>query len=124
MTIFGLPVYNATYTNMMFPSIMVVFVMNYVERFFKKYVPEILRVMLVPLGTFLVMLPLSLCLVAPAGVFLGNGITWLVETIYNNIGFLGVGVLSGLYPLLTSPVCIPLWLLSASPTSPSSSMIR
>ena len=65
-----------------------------------KYVPEILRVMLVPLGTFLVMLPLSLCLVAPAGVFLGNGITWLVETIYNNIGFLGVGVLSGLYPLL------------------------
>ena len=59
----------------------------------KKYVPEILRVMLVPLGTFLVMLPLSLCLVAPAGVFLGNGITWLVETIYNNIGFLGVGVL-------------------------------
>lgn len=80
VTIFGLPVYNATYTNMMFPSIMVVFVMNYVERFFKKYVPEILRVMLVPLGTFLVMLPLSLCLVAPAGVFLGNGITWLVET--------------------------------------------
>ena len=89
VTIFGLPVYNATYTNMMFPSIMVVFVMSYVERFFKKYVPEILRVMLVPLGTFLVMLPLSLCLVAPAGVFLGNGITWLVETIYNNIGFLG-----------------------------------
>lgn len=75
---------------------------------------EILRVMLVPLGTFLVMLPLSLCLVAPAGVFLGNGITWLVETIYNNIGFLGVGVLSGLYPLLIltgmhstlAPVCI------------------
>ena len=114
VTIFGLPVYNATYTNMMFPSIMVVFVMSYVERFFKKYVPEILRVMLVPLGTFLVMLPLSLCLVAPAGVFLGNGITWLVETIYNNIGFLGVGVLSGLYPLLIltgmhstlAPVCI------------------
>ena len=70
--------------------------------------------MVVPLGTFLVMLPLSLCLVAPAGVFLGNGITWLVETIYNNIGFLGVGVLSGLYPLLIltgmhstlAPVCI------------------
>lgn len=100
VTIFGLPVYNATYTNMMFPSIMVVFVMGYVERFFKKIVPEILRVMLVPLGTFLIMLPLTLCVVAPAGVFLGDGITWLVETIYDHIGFLGVGVLSGLYPLL------------------------
>ena len=114
VTLFGIPVYSATYSNMMFPSIMVVFVMGYVERFFKKYVPEILRVMLVPLLTFLVMLPLSLCLIAPAGVFLGNGVTWVVEAIYNNIGFLGVGILAGLYPLLIitgmhstmAPVCM------------------
>lgn len=114
VTIFGIPVYSATYSNMMFPSIMVVFVMGYVERFFKKYVPEILRVMMVPLLTFLVMLPLSLCLIAPAGVFLGNIVTWLVETIYNNIGFLGVGILAAIYPLLIitgmhstmAPVCM------------------
>lgn len=114
VTIFGLPVYKATYSNMMFPSIMVVFVMSYVERFFKKYSPEILRVMVVPLGTYLVMVPLSLCIVAPAGIFLGNGITWVVETIYDSIGFLGVGVLAGLYPLLIltgmhstlGPVCM------------------
>ena len=79
LTIFGLPVYKATYANMMFPSIMIVFVLSYVERFFKKIMPEIIRVMMVPLCTLLVMLPLALCLIAPAGILLGDGIAWLVE---------------------------------------------
>jgi PTS system beta-glucosides-specific IIC component len=114
VTIFGLPVYHATYSNMIFPSIMVVFVMHYVEQFFKKIMPEIVRVMMVPLCTILVMLPLTLCLIAPAGIVLGNGIAWLVEFVYNTVGFLGVGLLAGLYPLLIitgmhstlAPVCI------------------
>lgn len=70
------------------------------ERFFKKIMPEIIRVMMVPLCTMLVMLPLTLCLIAPAGIVLGNGITWVVEGVYNHAGFLGVGLLSALYPLL------------------------
>jgi beta-glucoside PTS system EIICBA component len=114
VTLFGLPVYSATYTNMIFPSIMVVFVLRYVERFFKKIMPEIIRVMMVPLCTMLVMLPLTLCLIAPAGIVLGNGITWVVEAVYNHAGFLGVGLLSALYPLLIitgmhstlAPVCV------------------
>ena len=114
VTIFGLPVYSATYTNMIFPSIMVVFVLSYVERFFKKIMPELIRIMMVPLCTVLVMLPLTLCLIAPAGIVLGDGITWLVEMIYEHVGFLGVGILSGLYPVLIvtgmhstlAPVCM------------------
>lgn len=113
-TIFGLPIYKANYANMMFPSIMIVFVMSYVERFFKKIMPEIIRVMMVPLCTLLVMIPLALCIIAPAGMLLGNGISWLVESIYNTVGFLGVGILAGLYPLLIitgmhstlAPVCM------------------
>lgn len=99
-TIFGIPIYAATYTNMMFPSIMLVFVLSHVERFFKRVIPELVKVMLVPLLTCLIMIPLSVCLIAPAGAFLGSGITWLVESLYNGIGFLGVGVLAALYPLL------------------------
>jgi len=114
VTLFGLPIYKATYTNMIFPSIMVVFVLGYVERFFKKIMPELIRVMMVPLCTILVMLPLALCLIAPAGIVLGNGITWVVEAIYNHAGFLGVGILSALYPVLIitgmhstlAPVCM------------------
>ena len=112
--VFGIPVYNTTYTNMIFPSILVVFVLSKVEKFFKKHVPEVLRVMLVPLLTILVMLPLALCVLAPLGAIIGSGITIAVEFIYNKVGFLGVGILAGLYPLLIitgmhstlAPVCI------------------
>lgn len=114
LTIFGLPIYTASYANMIFPSIMVVAVLSVVEKFFRKIMPEILRIMMVPLCTMLVMLPLTLCLIAPAGVVLGDVITLCVEFIYNKVGFLGVGVLAGIYPLLIftgmhstlGPVCM------------------
>lgn len=99
-TLYGIPVYAGSYTNMIFPSILIVFVMSYVERFWKKVIPEVLKTMMVPLLTTLVMLPLSVCVLAPAGAVLGSGITWAVEFLYNKIGFLGYGVLSALYPAL------------------------
>lgn len=114
VSIFAIPVYHATYSNMIFPSILVVFVMSKVEKFFKKYVPELLKVMLVPLLTMLVMLPLALCALAPLGAFIGSGITVAIEFIYGKVGFLGVGILAAVYPLLIitgmhstmAPVCI------------------
>ena len=100
MSIFGLPIYGANYASSIFPVLMAVFVMSYVEAFFKKISPDVIKTILVPLGTLLVMLPLTLCLIGPAGSFLGvylaQGIMWL----YNTAGFLGVAVLAGAYPLL------------------------
>lgn len=100
LTVFGLPIYNATYANMMFPSILVVFVMSYVEKFFKRIAPETFRVMFVPLMTMLVMIPLELCAVAPLGIIIGNVLSSIIQFIYSHAGFLAVGLLSGLYPLL------------------------
>lgn len=100
MSIFGLPIYGASYASSIFPILMAVFVMSYVEQFFKKISPEAIKTILVPLMTILVMLPLTLCLIGPAGSFLGiylaEGIMWL----YNTTGFLGIAALAGLYPLL------------------------
>lgn len=100
MSIFGLPIYAANYANSIFPVIIAVYVMSYVEKFFRKIAPEAIKVLFVPLATTLVMLPLTLCLIGPAGAFLGvylaQGIMWL----YDTVGFLGVAVLASLYPLL------------------------
>lgn len=100
LNIFGLPIYGTNYANSIFPIIMAVFIMSYVERYFKKIFPESIKTIMVPLLTIIIMLPLTLCLIGPAGSFLGvylaNGIMWL----YNTVGFLGVAVLAGLYPLL------------------------
>lgn len=100
MSIFGIPIYAANYANSIFPVIMAVYVMSYVEKFFRKIAPEAIKVLFVPLATMLVMLPLTLCLIGPAGAFLGvylaQGIMWL----YGKVGFFGVALLSSIYPLL------------------------
>lgn len=99
-TLFGIPVYAVSYGNMVFPSLLIVFVMKYVERFFKKYVPEVIRVMMVPFLTFIVMVPLALCLLAPLGVMIGNVISSMITLVFAKIGFVAVGILAALYPLL------------------------
>ncbi|WOO37226.1 PTS transporter subunit EIIC [Anaerocolumna sp. AGMB13020] len=100
MSIFGIPVYAASYASTIFPVIMAVFVMAYVEKFFRKISPDSVKAIVVPLGTILVMLPLTLCLIGPAGAFIGtylaSGIMWL----YHTTGFFGVALLAAIYPLL------------------------
>jgi PTS system beta-glucosides-specific IIC component len=100
MSIFGIPVYAVSYASTIFPVIMAVFVMAYVEKFFQKITPDSVKLLVVPLGTILVMLPLTLCLIGPSGAFIGvylaKGIMWLYQT----TGFFGVALLSAVYPLL------------------------
>ncbi len=100
MSIFGIPVYAASYTNTIFPIIMTVYVMSHVERFFKKIAPESIKAIVVPLGTILVMLPLTLGLIGPAGAFLGNYLATAIMWLYKTTGFFGVAVLATIYPLL------------------------
>ena len=100
MSIFGLPIYATNYANSIFPVIIAVYIMSYVEKFFRKIAPEAIKVLFVPLATTLIMLPLTLCLIGPAGAFLGVYLAQAIMWLYNTVGFLGVAVLAALYPLL------------------------
>ena len=71
-SVYGIPAMVQNYFSSVIPMILVIWIMSYVERFFKKYSPDVLKVFLVPFGTLLVMLPLELCVLGPAGAFLGN----------------------------------------------------
>jgi PTS system beta-glucosides-specific IIC component len=100
LSLWGIPVYAGSYASSIFPAIISVYVMSYVEKFFKKHSPEFLSTIIVPFGTLMVMAPITLCILAPAGSFFGtylsNGIIWL----YERTGFIGVAVLAALYPLM------------------------
>lgn len=100
MSIFGLPVYSGSYANMIFPPIMVVFVMSYVERFFNKHCPKSLRIILPPLLTMAVMLPLELCAIAPVGLILGDLLSNCLLGFYHTFGFLAPAIFTALYPFL------------------------
>lgn len=99
MTFFGLPVYAGDYSNMIFPSIIIVFIMSYVEKVLRKYI-HVLQIMLIPLCTVLIMVPLQFCLLAPVGLWVGELITNAIMFIYTKVGFIAVGLLAGVYPLL------------------------
>ncbi len=100
ISVFGLPVRAVAYSSSMFPAILMVWIASYVEKFLRKHTPEMLRSILVPFLTVLVMTPVGLCALAPLGdilgVYLADAIIWLYET----FGFIGVALFTGLHPLL------------------------
>lgn len=100
MNLFGIPVFAANYSSTVFPSVMAVFVMCYVQKFFGKHSPALLRSIIEPLATLIVMIPLTLLLIAPAGSIIGTYLSSTVVAIYNTVGFFGVSIMCMLYPIL------------------------
>lgn len=96
----GIPVYGATYTSTIFPVLLCVAVMAPVQKFFGKISPAILRSIIEPLCTLLVMIPISFCVLAPAGSYLGSYLSAAVLGIYNTIGFVGVALLAAFFPFI------------------------
>ncbi|WP_205215041.1 PTS transporter subunit EIIB, partial [Enterococcus durans] len=68
-SVFGIPMQLVNYTQAVLPVILITWAQSYIERFFKKISPDMLRVLIVPVGTVLVMLPVALCLCGPAVQF-------------------------------------------------------
>ena len=100
LSIFGLPVYSTTYSSTIFPTLLAVAVMAPVEKFFGKISPDAIRSITEPLLTLLVMIPLTLCVLAPLGNVVG---TWLSDAIlwlYDMTGALAVGVFTCVCPWL------------------------
>lgn len=100
LSVFSLPIYSASYTSTIFPIIISVAVMAPIEKFFAKHSPDSIRSITEPFFTMLVMIPLTLCLLAPIGSFLGTYVSNIIIWLYETIGFLGVAVFAGLCPLL------------------------
>lgn len=100
LSIYGLPIYAASYANTVFSMILTMAVCAPVEKFFAKHSPKALRTMLEPVLTILVMLPLMLCVLAPLGSLLGSVLAHGVMWLYDTVGFLGVAIFCALQPLL------------------------
>lgn len=72
VTLLGLTVTKATYSSSVIPIIIAVFILSYVERFLKKYIPEVIKLIVVPAFSMLIMIPATLLLFGPIGIYLGD----------------------------------------------------
>lgn len=66
----------------------------YIERFVRKYVPEVLDMFLTPLITLLVGAFLSVLVLQPLGAFVTTGIFTAANFIFNSMGFVGGFILA------------------------------
>lgn len=92
-TVFGIPCNVQNYSTTVLPILLVVWIMSYVERFVKKYTPDVLKVIVVPFVTVIVMTPLALCVLGPLGAFLGNYVSSGIIALYDLVGPLAVAIL-------------------------------
>lgn len=102
VSIFGLPIYAGSYSSSIFPVILSVFIMRYVQRFFAKYSPEVIRSIVEPLGTLLVMTPLAFCVIAPLGNFLGQYLAVIITWLYDTVGFVTIALLAAFFPYIVT----------------------
>lgn len=89
-----------TYSSTILPILLSTFVMSYVEKFFKKLLPQSLKIVFVPGLTILVMLPISFIVLGPAGAIIGN---FLCTGIYS------LGEFGGIAQILMIVIVAALW---------------
>ena len=74
-SIFGIKVPVASYAQSFLPVVLGCWMMSYVYKFLKKYIPEVLATILVPTLTMCVMVVLMFVVCAPLGTYIGNGLS-------------------------------------------------
>ena len=72
ITVFGLPIYNATYSSSVIPILLGVLLMSKVEPLANKFAPKAVRFFTAPLITMLVVGIATLCVLGPIGYVISN----------------------------------------------------
>lgn len=83
LSFFGLPIMPVTYTASVFPILLIVWGLSYVEPFLNKVIPESMRNVLTPLILLIVMLPISMIVIGPVGSSISNILAAMLAALYN-----------------------------------------
>lgn len=100
LSLFSIQIPPVNYSSTIFPTLLAVFVLSYVEKIVEKISPTSVRSLLVPFISILVMAPLTLLLIAPIGYYLGDYFAAAILWIYETTGFLGIALLASLSPFV------------------------
>lgn len=99
--LFGiLPVPLVNYSSSVIPIIFAVLLLKYINNWVRKWMPKVLNLMFTPMVTLVLVFPVTMVIIGPAGTYLGDivggGITWLFSVIGPVAGL----ILGAIFPLL------------------------
>ena len=99
-TVYGFRIQPQNYASTILPVILSVWCLSYVERLMKRIIPDALKDVFVPFLSVAVVLPISLCILAPAGSVIGEGMC---------NALISLGSVGGIVTVLTIAVLGMLW---------------
>lgn len=100
VTAFMLPVRIATYSASVIPVILMCWSLKYVERGVEKVTPSAIKFIARPLLTLIIMAPISFCVLAPLGSFIGDAIVGLLLSIETVAPWVLPTIIGGFMPYL------------------------
>lgn len=100
LELFGLQVTQVDYMGSIVPVVLGVFLLYFVDGFFERVLPEIIKYMMKPFLTMIIVVPVTLLWLGPIGTvlsnYVGSFILWLMDT----VGFIALPILSAVYPYM------------------------
>lgn len=93
----GLPMAQTTYTSSVLPPLFLVLVLSYLERFLNKHVPDILKALLVPFISAVIMVPLTILVIGPVSDAFAVGIANCYNFLANNVPALAALLVGGIW---------------------------
>lgn len=91
---FGIPVVLMHYSSTVVPIILAIWAYSYLYKWLDKNIPETLKLVIVPLVSLIIMVPLTTIVIGPLGVYGGEGIANMVNWLIERSGVL-TGILIG-----------------------------
>ena len=98
--IFGIAVPQVGYRSTIFPIILGITLMYFVDKGLKKILPNTLSYFLKPILTMIIVTPFTLILLAPAGNLLSGYVADFVLWVSNTLGIVAFPLLSVIYPYM------------------------
>lgn len=96
----GVPIVSVKYTYTVIPAICMTWILSYIERGVDRITPAVTKNFLKPMLIMLVAAPIAILIIGPAGIFIGEEISAFVFFVQSKLGFLAVGIMGALWPLL------------------------
>ncbi len=95
-----IPVTYAAYSYSVIPIILAVWSLKYVEKIVDKITPVVTKNFLKPMLIVLIEAPIALIVLGPLGSILGNVLSDIVYFVHDQIGFVTIGIVAGIYPFV------------------------
>lgn len=95
-----IPVAAVKYTYTVIPALCMTWILSYIERGVDRITPAVTKNFLKPMLIVLLAAPIAIIIIGPFGIWIGTGISSLVYSIHNSLGWLAVAIMGALWPLL------------------------